>query len=175
MAIKDINVPSTQELMPAPSSWWCQWQALQGTNPRTLSIPDVDLRGKWIILTGGNSGIGREASLQFAKWGANIIIGCRRDRPPREMHPDAAVESFKAAALKAGHHGTMIQWWKVDMSNLNSVEAFGNRWLAENKPLDILANNAGTAGTPGKTKITHDGFELVHQARGSHYFNCCRH
>lgn len=157
MADKDVKTLQ-------PSKRWCQWQAFKGTNPRTLSISDADLRGKWVLLTGGNSGIGREASLQFAKWGANIIIGCR-DPPPREMHPDAAVKSFKEAALTAGHEDTVIEWWKVDMSDLKSVEAFGKLWLESGRPLDILANNAGTAGVVKKTIITGDGFELVHQVR----------
>lgn len=162
MATKDIDAPPTQEPLPQPSKWWCEWQSLKGVNPRTLSIPDVDLRGKWVLVTGGNSGVGREAALQFAKWGANIIIGCR-EPPPREMHPESAVESFKAAALAAGHHDTVIEWWQVDMSSLKSVEALGKRWLETNRPLDILANNAGTGGVSGKTLLTEDSFEWVHQ------------
>ncbi|KAG0645470.1 Retinol dehydrogenase 13 [Hyphodiscus hymeniophilus] len=156
---------TTQKATPgihAPSLLWCTWQLLRGMNPRHLTIPDADLRGKWVLLTGGNSGIGREASLQFAKWGANIILGCRQP-PPHEMHPDVAVEEYKAAALAAGHEGTVIQWWEVDMGSLESVEAFAKRWLAKECALDILANNAGLGGYVGDTKHTIDGFELVHQ------------
>ena len=52
------------------------------------------------------------------------------------------------------------------MSKFTSVEAFGKRWLETNRPLDILANNAGTGGgNDGKPKLTSDGFEMLHQVR----------
>ena len=125
-------------------------------------IPGADLRSKWVIVTGGNSGIGREAALQFAKWGANIILGCRQP-PLHEKHPDVVVEECKAAALAAGHEHTVIEWWECDMGSLESVEAFAKRWLAAERSLDILANNAGIGGYPGKDRRTVDGFELIHQ------------
>ncbi|KAL5349223.1 hypothetical protein ACLOAV_005511 [Pseudogymnoascus australis] len=137
-------------------------QGLKGTNSRRLSIPDVDLRHKWIILTGGNSGIGLEAALQFVRWGANIILGCRKP-PPHEMHPDVAVQNLKAAALAAGYQDTIIEWWECDMASLKGVEAFGKRWFEKDRPLDILANNAGMSGVLGKVQYTCDGFEIVHQ------------
>ena len=146
---------------PVPPQWWCGWQALKGTNFRQLSIPEVDLRDKWIVLTGGNSGIGREAALQFAKWGANIVLGCRQPTP-RVMHPDVAVQELKAAALGAGHQKPKFEWWECDMSSLESVKAFSNRWLANGRPLDLLINNAGIGGVTGGFQQTSDGFEFVH-------------
>jgi NAD(P)-dependent dehydrogenase (short-subunit alcohol dehydrogenase family) len=167
MAAKDVGKTLEQESisgMPVPSLWWSSWHALKGTNSRRLTISEADLRNKWIVLTGGNSGIGFEAALQFVKWGANIVLGCRQP-PPHEMHPDAAVEKLKAAALAAGHENTVIEWWKCDMSSLESVEAFGKRWLAKDRPLDILANNAGMPEYPGQIRYTKDGFEILHQVR----------
>jgi NAD(P)-dependent dehydrogenase (short-subunit alcohol dehydrogenase family) len=146
-----------------PSLLWCIRQALKGTNSRQLKIPDADLCHTWVIITGGNSGIGREAALQFSKWGANIVLGCRQP-PPHEPHPDAVVDECKAAAMAAGHQDTTIEWWECDMGNLSSVEAFGKRWLEKGLPLDILANNAGMAGSQlGEVRLTGDDFELLHQ------------
>jgi NAD(P)-dependent dehydrogenase (short-subunit alcohol dehydrogenase family) len=167
MALQTADVaiaPETLPLVPVPSQFWCKWQALKGTNFRRLTIPNADLRNKWVIITGGNSGIGKEAALQFVKWGANVILGCRQP-PPHETHPDAVVEMLKDASLIAGHQGTVIEWWDCDMSSLKSVEAFGNRWVALNQPLDILANNAGIGGVLGDVQYTSDGFELVHQVQ----------
>ncbi|KAE8444285.1 hypothetical protein EG329_000692 [Mollisiaceae sp. DMI_Dod_QoI] len=164
MAAKDVITDTAKEEalpIPVPSLWWCHWQGLKGLNSRRLTIADVDLRNKWIIITGGNSGIGKEAGLQFVKWGASIVLGCR-DPPPHEMHPDAVVQEFKAAAISAGHPDTVIEWWKCDMSSLESVKAFGKRWLKTDRALDILANNAGLAGSR-KVQHTVDGFDLVHQ------------
>jgi hypothetical protein len=155
--------------LPSPSQMWSNWQALKGADFRRLPTPDVDLRDKWVILTGGNSGVGREAALQFVKWGANVILGCRQP-PPHEMHPDAAVQEMQAAALAAGHDKTVVEWWECDMSSLNSVETFGQRWLAKGLPLDILANNAGMGGVSEKVCFTSDGFEVVHQVRNKQLF-----
>lgn len=153
--------------IPVPSLSWCRWQAFKGTNSRRLTIPDVDLRNKWIVLTGGNSGVGLETALQFAKWGANIILGCRQQVPSHEMHPDDAVQMLKDAALAAGHGKVAIEWWECDMSSLKSVEDFGKSWLSTGRSLDILVNNAGIGGTPvsGETVYTADDFEIVHQVR----------
>jgi len=168
MAASNTDVMSAKQAEPpieVPSLWWRRWQAFKGTNPQHLTIPEVDLSNKWVLLAGGNSGIGFEAALQFAKWGANIVLGCRPNPPSHEMHPDEAVKILKDAASAAGHH-TAIEWWECDMSSLKSVEAFGQRWLETGRPLDILANNAGIApkeSTDGKAVLTIDGFEIVHQ------------
>ena len=145
-----------------PSAFWRIRQTLKGINYSHLEIPDVDLSNKWIIITGGNSGIGKEAALQFAKWGANLVLGCR-EPPPHEPHPDVVVQECQAAARMSGHHDSKIEWWLCDMAKLSSIQAFAERWLATGRPLDILANNAGTAGVMGVLKYTEDGFEIVHQ------------
>lgn len=175
MAAHQNDTTSTVEVekhtVPKPSGWWCTLQTLKGCNPRKLSIPEADLREKWIIITGGNSGIGREAALQFAKWGANLILGCR-EPPPRETHPDVVVEELKVASQAAGHKEATIEWWECNMADFKSVEAFGRRWLAKDRPLDILVNNAGIAGLP-KANLTVDGFEIVHQVRDIIHLKYC--
>ncbi|KAL2826462.1 hypothetical protein BDW59DRAFT_179572 [Aspergillus cavernicola] len=146
-----------------PSTWWCQWNALKGTGGTILTETDVsprDLTGKWIIITGSNNGIGFEAAKAFARFGANLILACR-DPPAWEQHPDAAVEECKAAAQSSGH-STTVEWWEIDMADLSSIDAFAQRWLATQRPLDILCNNAGIS-PPAMIVMTKDGFELTHQ------------
>jgi NAD(P)-dependent dehydrogenase (short-subunit alcohol dehydrogenase family) len=146
-----------------PSGIWCNIQSLRCCNNTKIEVPDADLTGKWILITGGNSGIGREAALRFASWGANLILGCRSNPPPREPSPDSVVEELKVIAKNCGHLDAVIEWWEVDMSSVASVQALGKRWLDTDRPLDILCNNAGISGA-SKTKVmTDDGFELVHQ------------
>lgn len=155
-AVQDTAPPNASPL-------WRIWQWARGLEGSHITLLDVDLRGKWIIITGGNNGIGREAALQFASWGASIVLGCRQP-PPHEVHPDATVAECVTAARAAGHASSKIEWWPCDMSDLSTVEAFARRWLSTGRALDVLANNAGmgrTASTkPTKTK---DGFEIIHQ------------
>lgn len=163
---QDINaIPYDAPLsIEDPSSNWVNAQFRKGAKRTHTSVPDVDLSHKWVIISGANSGIGREAAIQFAKWGANIVLACRHP-PPKEIHPDIVVEECLNAARKAGKVDTMIEWWELDCSKLSSVEAFAKRWLNTGRTLDILCNNAGIGSSPGGSTVfkTQDGFEIIHQ------------
>ncbi|CZT24839.1 uncharacterized protein RCC_10567 [Ramularia collo-cygni] len=128
-------------------------------------VPGCDLTNKWIIISGSNNGIGREAALSFAKWGANIILACR-NLPPKshETRPEAVVEECLQIATSNGHV-SQVEWWEIDMASIASIESFAQRWLDTGRPLDILCNNAGMGGSPGGTTplMTKDGFEIIHQ------------
>jgi len=150
-----------------PSQQWCDLQAKRdiGVWLDMSAVPASDLSGKWVLITGSNNGIGREAALTFARWGANLVLGCR-DPPPTETHPASVVEECKTAAKKAGHLSD-VEWWQLNMADLTSVEAFARKWLDTGRPLDILCNNAGMGSSPGGDKVfkTKDGFEIIHQVR----------
>jgi NAD(P)-dependent dehydrogenase (short-subunit alcohol dehydrogenase family) len=139
---------------------WIVAQNRKGVNSKRLTLPDVDLSGKWVLISGSNNGIGRHAAIQFAAWGANVILAAR-DPPETETHPTKTVEECKEAARKKGHEKSTIEWWKVDYSKLKSVEALATRWLDTGRPLDILCNNAGIGHSP--VFKTEDGFETIHQ------------
>lgn len=127
-------------------------------------VPSVDLTGKWVLISGANNGIGKEAAITFASWGANLILACR-DPAPHEGHPMDAVDQCEAAA-KANGHVSDVEWWKLDCADLASVEALATRWLDTGRPLDILCNNAGIGSSPGGGREvfkTKDGFEIIHQ------------
>lgn len=116
------------------------------------------------MISGSNNGIGREASIQFAKWGANLIL-ISRDAPNNEIHPLTVVDECKEAAAAAGHEKSQIEWWEADYTRLSDVEALAKRWLDTERPLDILCNNAGVGSSPGGNSVfkTKDGFEFIHQ------------
>jgi NAD(P)-dependent dehydrogenase (short-subunit alcohol dehydrogenase family) len=163
---KDINsIPYDAPLSVAePPLGWVMSQNCKGANRKHLTVPDVDLSGKWVIISGSNNGIGREAALQFAKWGANVILACRNP-PPKEIPPDKVVEECLGAAKENGHKKSTIEWWELDCAKLKSVEAFAQRWMDTRRALDILCNNAGIGSSPGGSKVfkTEDGFEITHQ------------
>lgn len=153
--------------LPTASPLWRLWQGARGLDGSHITLPDADCCGKWIVITGGNNGIGREAALRFASSGASIVLGCRQP-PAHEKHPDATVTDCIAAARAAGHGSSEIEWWPCDMADLSSVEAFAKRWLCTGHPLAILVNNAGMGRTAsGKLTKTIDGFEIVHQVKNT--------
>src|SRR3989442_4706057 len=100
------------------------------------AIPD--LSGKTIVVTGGNSGIGYEAALQFARKHANVILACR------------SLEKANAAAdaIRAGALGAPVEVMELDLSNLASVRTFADAFLSSHQRLDVLVNNAGVMALP---------------------------
>ena len=166
------NVPYDAPLtFTLPTKKWIDTQTRKGGKGGALSIPDADFRGKWVIITGANNGIGREAAIRMASWGANIILGCRNP-PPHEVRPEDVVSECLIAARSKDHKETLFEWWEIDMANLSSVEAFAKRWLDSGRVVDVLCNNAGMGSSPagtGKTFHTKDGFEIIHQVRRTIY------
>lgn len=106
------------------------------------------LTGKTAIITGANTGIGKETALDFARREARVILACRDIAKGQK-----AVEHIRRLT-NAGELVVM----KLDLASLKSVNAFCEEFCNKVGQLDILVNNAGVFHTP-YTK-TEDGFEL---------------
>src|SRR5271155_9673 len=120
--------------MPDPQAWAAQ------------NLPD--LSGKTIIVTGGNSGIGYEAALEFARKRAMVVLACRSMERGRAA----------AAAIRAAHAGAKVGVMELDLSELASVRAFADAFHQQHQRLDILCNNAGVMAIPHRRTV--DGFEM---------------
>ena len=103
-----------------------------------VDIPDQT--GRRIVITGGNSGIGKWAATQLARAGAQVII---------------AVRDLTRGQQAASEIGASAEVRELDLADLSSVRAFAAQ---DTRPIDVLINNAGLMAPPlGRTK---DGFEL---------------
>lgn len=155
---------------PLPTKEWTESHGGRRNNRTekltSKDVPPIDLRGKWILISGANNGIGKEAAFTFAAWGANLVLACREPRAS-EGHPLKAVEGCIAAARNNGHADSVVEWWRYDATDLASVDALARRWLDTGRVLDVLCNNAGVGASPSldssKPWLTGDGFEFVHQ------------
>ena len=91
------------------------------------------LDGKYVIITGANTGIGKATALNLALRGAKVILACR------------SIEKANAAAKeireKSGNGNVIVK--EVDLSSLASVRAFADTINRELDHVDILINNAG--------------------------------
>jgi NAD(P)-dependent dehydrogenase (short-subunit alcohol dehydrogenase family) len=99
-----------------------------------------NLGGRTVVVTGANSGIGREAARQLARAGARVVLAVR----------DVAKGEQAAAGMPGA---TEVR--QLDLASLDSVRAFAGDWTGE---LDILINNAGVMAVPESR--TNDGFEM---------------
>jgi NAD(P)-dependent dehydrogenase (short-subunit alcohol dehydrogenase family) len=94
-------------------------------------VEGIDLSGKTAIVTGGYSGLGLEGVKALAGAGANVIVPARRPEHAREM----------LAGVDAGVE-------ELDLSDLESVRAFAERFLDSGRSLDIQINNAAVMACP---------------------------
>lgn len=110
---------------------------------------DERLDGKVVVITGANTGIGKETAIDLAKRGAEkIIIACR------DM--EKANAAVKDIIESSGNKNVVCM--KLDLSDSKSIREFAEAVNKDEPKLNILINNAGVMVCPyGKTA---DGFEM---------------
>lgn len=96
-------------------------------------LADIDLAGKFAIVTGGYSGIGLEAVRALAAKGASVLVPVRSPE--------------KAAETLAGIAGD-VTTAAMDLADLASVRRFAEDVLDGRRSIDLLINNAGIMACP---------------------------
>ncbi|MBN5385987.1 SDR family oxidoreductase [Serratia ureilytica] len=95
------------------------------------------LSGKVAVIGGASSGIGRAAALLFARQGAALVLGARRERLLAELVEDIRREGGRALAVA----GDVRDEAFAERLTATAVDEFGG--------LDIAFNNASTLGPLG--------------------------
>ena len=111
-------------------------------------LDGVDLKGRRFVVTGAASGLGRESARALAAHGASVTVLARS--PAR-----AAGAVTEIDALVPGGD---LEPGAVDLSDLASIRAFAQAYLADHDAIDVLINNAGVMACP--LSRTADGFEM---------------
>ena len=106
------------------------------------------LDGKTAIVTGANTGIGKETVVDLATRGARVIMACR------SLKRGEAAK--KEIVERTGSNNVAVK--HLDLASLRSIRAFAEDVNSNEARLDILVNNAAFTNTTGFTK-TEDGFE----------------
>ena len=106
------------------------------------------LEGKTVVITGANTGIGKETAVDLAARGARVIIGCR--------NIEKGTEALKEIQDRSGNRNVFLE--KLDLASLESVRTFADKILNSEPRVDILINNAGVMACPYQK--TQDGFEM---------------
>ena len=114
--------------------------------------------GRTAIITGSNSGIGKETALDFARRGARVILACRDEKKASEAAKDIISET--------GSDKVIIR--VLDLASFESVRAFAKLINETEERVDILVNNAGIG--PGPLQITKDGYESIFQVNYLSHF-----
>ncbi|MBB4038130.1 NAD(P)-dependent dehydrogenase (short-subunit alcohol dehydrogenase family) [Dysgonomonas hofstadii] len=99
-------------------------------------IKGIDLTGRIVIVTGGNTGIGLETTKTLGQAGATVIV------PARD------VEKAKRNLEGIAH----VEIESMDLMVPASIDAFAQKFLDSGRPLHLLINNAGIMWVP----LRHD-------------------
>ncbi|TAQ84980.1 hypothetical protein B7494_g6699 [Chlorociboria aeruginascens] len=108
--------------------------------------PTTSFSSKTVIITGANSGLGKEAAQHIIRLGASkVILGCRNKSKGNKAKDEIE------ASLKC--NPDIIEVWEVDIESPASVKQFVDQ--ANKLPrLDVLINNAGIQGV--KFQVSYD-------------------
>ena len=109
---------------------------------------DVDMSGKTCIVTGANSGLGFATSVHLAELGASVIMVAR--------DPARGQSAVREVVDRTGNPSVRLEI--VDLSSLEAVRGFADRFLEQEDRLDVLINNAGVL-LPER-QLSADRFEL---------------
>jgi retinol dehydrogenase 14 len=113
------------------------------------------MQGKVLLITGANSGIGKETSRALAKKSAIVVMACRnltRANPVCE-------------AIQEESGNRQVEVMQLDLASLSSIRAFADEFVGKYPRLDVLINNAGIFSL--RREETVDGFE---ETMGVNYF-----
>jgi NAD(P)-dependent dehydrogenase (short-subunit alcohol dehydrogenase family) len=108
-----------------------------------------NLNGKIAIVTGSNTGIGKETARGLARLGATVVLAVRD------------IEKGEAARrdIEGSVPGALLAVRALDLADTTSIRAFAAGFKRDFARLDILVNNAGLS--PTKRSTTKDGFETT--------------
>ena len=109
------------------------------------------MQGKVAIVTGANTGIGRETAKELAREGAHVFLACRsreKTQPVLDEINGLIQDKDQAKA----------EFLPLDLGSFDSVRKCAELFLEKNLPLHLLVNNAGLAGAKG---MTESGFEVT--------------
>jgi len=107
-----------------------------------------DLDGRAFLITGANTGIGRETARALAARGARLHLACRSQ--------DAGRRTIEEITAETGNRE--LELLSLDLGDLDSVRRCADAFLSTGEPLHVLINNAGLAGAHG---MSASGFEIA--------------
>lgn len=125
------------------------WKAKSSCFGGPADIIHKDMTAKVVIVTGSNTGIGKETVRELARMGATVIMACRDSKKTLPV----------LEKLKSSTHNSNIVFIRLDLAELKSIQEFAEEFKSKYNRLDVLINNAGIMALPER-KLTKDGFEM---------------
>ncbi len=125
-----------------------------------MDIPNLPLKGKVAIVTGGSRGIGRAIALRFAEAGADVVVASRNLGELEKVASEIEGKSRRSLAVQAN----IAVKSDVDSMVAGTLEKFGT--------VDILVNNAAINIMRPLVDLREDGWDKVMNVDLKGYFLC---
>jgi len=109
------------------------------------------MNGRTVLITGGNTGIGKESAVALAAEGAQVVFTTRDAQKGVVARDDIRQRSGNDA----------VDVMELDLAELASVREFASSFAASHDHVDVLLNNAGLM--LGSRRETVDGYEMTFQ------------
>ena len=109
----------------------------------------MELKDKVALVTGGAQGIGRTISEELALAGAHVVLG------------DVNLEGAQATAEAINNSGGSASAVKIDVSNATEVREVFDFIMKDQKPVDIVVNNAGITRDGLMVRMKESDWDLV--------------
>ena len=93
---------------------------------------DLNLTGKTAVVTGGGTGIGKAAALEFLREGCHVAVCGRR------------MEKLEQTRAEFARQGYDLMIRSVDVSDYDALSAFAEEVKREYGKIDVWVNNAGS-------------------------------
>ena len=124
-----------------------------------------EMRGKVVIVTGGNNGIGSGCARAFCFYGSNVVIAARNENKGITL-ADELTESGPGRCI----------FYKCDVSKAEEVKALVEYTVQEFGQLDCIINNAGYLPKHSPIDgISEDDFEKVLKTNLVGVFSGCKY
>jgi NAD(P)-dependent dehydrogenase (short-subunit alcohol dehydrogenase family) len=135
------------------------WAHFHPPKPKFTDRDVPDLAGRVCIVTGSNTGIGKEVARILYSKNARVYVAARSEDKAR-----AAIQDIKDSNPSTSPSTTgSLEFLSLDLSDLTHVRTAAQTFLAKEQRLDILFNNAGVMVSSATTEPlprTQHGHEL---------------
>ena len=125
-----------------------------------MSVPNLPLEGKVAIVTGGGTGIGRSIALEFARAGADVVVGSRKL---------ANLEKVAAEVKALGRRSLAVP---ADITKKTDVATLVQKTMAEFGKIDILVNDAGVNTSASFLEHSEEEWDAILDTNLKGYFLC---
>jgi NAD(P)-dependent dehydrogenase (short-subunit alcohol dehydrogenase family) len=111
---------------------------------------ELKLQGRRVLVTGSDTGIGRETAMEFARQGADVVF--------HYVQSDGFPKSSVDEATSLGRRSTAFQ---ADFDDLDQVFALAAKAIEFLGGVDCLVNNAGVTMNRPFLKVTPEQFDKM--------------